>query len=60
MGWALDYQLIRTQFSEAAAARGLVDWKTGQTFVESTGYVSEFVRKRPELKAYKMSHIDPL
>ena len=60
MGWALDYQLIRTQFSEAAATKGAIDWKTGEAFVVSTGYVSEFVRKRPELKAYKMSHIDPL
>ena len=60
MGWALDYQLIRTQFSEAAATKGAIDWKTGEAFVVSTGYVSEFVRKRPELKAYKMSHIYPL
>ena len=60
MGWPMDYQQIRLMFSEAAARMNRVDWKWGQPFVCSTSYVADFVREHPELKAFKMSHIDPL
>ena len=60
MGWPMDYQQIRLMFSEAAAKMQRVDWKWGQPFVCSTTYVAEFVRKCPELQAFKVSHVDPL
>ena len=60
MGWPMDYQQIRLMFSEAAAKMHRVDWKWGQPYVCSTSYVADFVRDHPELKAFKMSHIDPI
>jgi hypothetical protein len=60
MGWPMDYQDIRHMMSQAAADAKRVDWKSGQPYVCSTSYVAAFVRSRPELRAYKTSHIDPL
>jgi hypothetical protein len=60
MGWGLDYQNIRVMFAEAAAKAGRIDWKTGEPHVVSHAYVAEFVKNRPELHAYKVSHVDPL
>eukprot|EP00966_Prymnesium_polylepis_P052384 1213050-Prymnesium_polylepis.1 len=60
MGWGLDYQNIRVMFAEAAAKAGRIDWKTGEPHVVSHAYVAEFVKSRPGLHAYKVSHVDPL
>ena len=45
---------------EAAAKVGRIDWKTGEPHVVSHAYVAEFVKSRPGLHAYKVSHVDPL
>ena len=60
MGWPFDYQQIRLMMSDAARRAKRTDWTHGKAYVVSTSYVSAFVRGRPELQAYKASHIDPL
>jgi hypothetical protein len=58
MGWPMDYQAIRLMFSQAAAEMKLVDWKRGDAYVVSRTYVRNFVKSRPELRAYTAGHID--
>lgn len=60
MGWPMDYQAIRLMLSEAAADMNRVDWKRGDAYVVSRSYVRKFVKSRPELRAYKAGHIDPV
>ncbi|KAL1525482.1 hypothetical protein AB1Y20_020338 [Prymnesium parvum] len=60
MGWPLDYQQIRCMFSHAAANMNKMAWKPGEPYVCSTSYVARFVQMRPELRAFKASHVDPL
>ncbi|KAL1522343.1 hypothetical protein AB1Y20_017335 [Prymnesium parvum] len=60
MGWPMDYQQIRCMFSRAASAMGRQEWKPGEPYVCSTTYVARFVENRPELRAFKTSHVDPL
>lgn len=60
MGWPLDYQQIRCMFSHAAANMNKMPWKPGEPYVCSTSYVAKFVQTRPELRAFKASHVDPL
>ena len=60
MGWPLDYRQIRVMMSEAAAKKFGMQWDGGQRCVCSTSYVAKFVKSRPELRAFKTSHIDPL
>ena len=56
----MDYQNIRLMMSQGARKMGLADWKMGASYVCSTTYVREFIKARPELAAYKSSHIDLL
>jgi hypothetical protein len=60
LGWPMDYDAIRQMFSEAAAESGRVDWKRGDAYVCGETYVRDFVKSRPELKASKAGHVDPL
>ena len=60
MGWPMDIQAIQLMFSQAAKEKGRVDWRLGDAYVVSSAYVSDFVKSRPELRAYKAGHIDPL
>ena len=60
LGWPLDYQQVRMLFADAARRKGRIDPRTGEPFKCSTSYVAAFIAARPELKAFKASHIDPL
>ena len=55
-----DYSNIQRMMRDVEKKRELVDWKTGEMFVVSRKYVADFVRNRPALRCFKMSHIDPL
>ena len=60
MGWPMDYSNIQRMMRDVVKKRELIDWKTGEMFVVSRKYVADFVRNRPALRCFKMSHIDPL
>ena len=60
MGWPMDFSNIQRMMRDVVRKRQLIDWKTGELFVVSRKFVTEFVRKRPSLRCFKMSHIDPL
>ena len=60
MGWPMDLQALRLMFSHAAKDMNRVDWRLGDKPVVSRKYVSDFINKRPELRMYKASHIDPI
>ena len=60
MGWPMDFEAIRCVFVDAVRREQKVDWRTGKLYKVSLTYVRDFVESRPELKAYKASHIDPL
>ena len=60
MGWPMDLQALRLMFSHAAKDMKRVDWKLGDEPAVSRPYVTDFIKKRPELRMYKASHIDPI
>lgn len=59
MGWPMDYDAIKTMMQKALRKK-----HKGQAGKEeltvSLSYVGTFVRRRPELRAFKTAHIDPL
>lgn len=60
MGWPMDYKQIGCMFAEAAKRKGCIDPNTGKAYVCGKDFVSHFVKSRPELHAYKTSHVDVL
>ena len=60
MGWPMDLQALRLMFSHAAKDMKRVDWRQGDKPVVGRTYVIDFLKKRPELRMYKASHIDPI
>lgn len=60
MGWPMDYREIRSMFNLALCKRHARAGLTGPAPEVSMSFVGEYVRNRPELKAYKTSHVDPL
>lgn len=60
MGWPMDFDNVRDMFADAAERKRAVDAWTGQPYVCGMDMVARFVHSRPELRAFKASHVDPL